>query len=51
LSYLADLEDPKLVDKRLRVVKKEIVDRWRALDGGYRLELENDVFWRLDEPA
>ncbi|MDH3642064.1 MAG: hypothetical protein OES38_08195, partial [Gammaproteobacteria bacterium] len=51
LTYLADLEDKKLVDKRVRVVRKEIVDRWRASDGGYRLELEHDVFWRLGEPA
>jgi hypothetical protein len=51
LTYLADLEDPKLVDQRLRLVKKEIVSRWRALDGGYRLELEHDVFWRLGKPA
>jgi uncharacterized repeat protein (TIGR01451 family) len=51
LTYLADLEDPKLVRKRVRVIKKEIVDRWKAIDGGYRLELENDVFWRLGGPA
>jgi len=51
LTYLADLEDPKLVERRLGVVKKEIVGRWRALDCCYRLELENDVFWRLDGPA
>ena len=51
LTYLADLEDPKLVEKRVRVVKQAIVDRWKAVDGGYRLELENDVFWRLGAPA
>ena len=51
LTYLADLEDPALVDKRVRVVKKEITRRWRNADGNYRLELENDVFWRLGGPA
>jgi len=35
----------------VRVVRKEIVDRWRVVDGGYRLEIEHDVFWRLGEPA
>jgi len=34
----------------LRAVKKQIVDRWQDLDS-YRLELEQDVFRRLGEPA
>ena len=51
LTYLADVEDPKLVKQRLRVVKKQIVRRWRELDCCYRLELEDDVFWRLGAPA
>ena len=51
LTYLADLEDPKLVNKRVKAMKREIADRWRALDCCYRLELEHDVFWRLGRPA
>ena len=51
LTYLADLEAPSLVNKRLKVIKREIVDRWRNVDGAYRLDLESDIFWRLDEPA
>ncbi len=51
LTYLADLEDPGLVDERVKAVKREIADRWRALDCCYRLELEHDVFWRLGAPA
>ena len=51
LTYLADLEDPKLVDKRVKLVKREIAQRWRSLDCCYRLELEHDVFWRLGGPA
>ncbi len=51
LTYLADLEDPKLVAKRVKVMKREIADRWRALDCCYRLELEHDVYWRLGAPA
>jgi uncharacterized repeat protein (TIGR01451 family)/fimbrial isopeptide formation D2 family protein len=51
LTYLADVEDPKLVKQRLRVVKKQIVRSWRELDCCYRLELEDDVFWRLGAPA
>ena len=51
VTYLADLEDPKLVKKRIKFVKKEIAQRWRDLDCCYRLELEHDVFWRLGGPA
>ena len=51
LTYLADLEDPQLVKARVKVVRKEIVKRWRALDADYRLELEHDVFWRRGAPA
>jgi large repetitive protein len=51
LTYLADLEDPKLVDARVKAVKQEIAARWRALDCCYELELEHDVFWRLGGPA
>jgi uncharacterized repeat protein (TIGR01451 family) len=52
LSYLADLEDPRLVEHRLEVVKKQIMDAWRAPDGGaaYELTVETEVFWRRGGP-
>jgi uncharacterized repeat protein (TIGR01451 family) len=47
LSYLADVEDKGLVEKRLKAVKKEISGKW---DGGYRLTIETEVFWRRGSP-
>ncbi len=51
LTYLAELEEPALVSRRVAVMKREIETRWRGLDCCYRLELEHDVFWRLGHPA
>jgi hypothetical protein len=51
LTYLAELEDPGLVERRLDTVRREIDRRWRALDCCYRLEVEHDVFWRLGRSA
>ncbi|HEU4617123.1 MAG TPA: hypothetical protein VFV10_03745, partial [Gammaproteobacteria bacterium] len=52
LSYLADLEEPQLVDRRVAAVKKEILDAWRALPDccAYELEIESEVFWRRGAP-
>jgi uncharacterized repeat protein (TIGR01451 family) len=50
LSYVADLEDPELVDGRLEVVKRQIEEEWMELDCCYRLEVEPEVFWRLGSP-
>ena len=47
LSYVADLEDPALVDQRLATIKRQIETEWAALDCCYRLEVEPEVFWRL----
>jgi large repetitive protein len=51
LSYLADLEDPRLVERRLAAVKREILDAWQALDCCDELEVEQEVFWRRGAPA
>lgn len=51
LSYLADLEEPDLVDRRLQVVKQRIANQWNALNCCYRLVIEPEVFWRLGAPA
>jgi hypothetical protein len=51
LSYLADVEDPRLVSQRLDTVKKEIMDAWKASEAGpYELKVEPEVFWRRGEP-
>jgi uncharacterized repeat protein (TIGR01451 family) len=50
LSYLADLEDEALVKRRVEAVKKQLTDAWEASDGGYRLTVELDIFWRLGGP-
>ncbi len=47
LSYLADVENKGLVEKRLKALKKEIAGKW---DGGYRLTIETEVFWRRGSP-
>ena len=53
LSYLADLEDPQLVDARLQALRERIEEAWRATEGGpaYELAIEPDVFWRRGEPV
>jgi uncharacterized repeat protein (TIGR01451 family) len=53
LSYLADVEDPQLVDARLKALRKQIDTAWHATEGGpsYELAIEPEVFWRRGEPA
>jgi hypothetical protein len=53
LSYLADLEDPQLVDARLKALRRRIEQAWNAAEGGpaYELAIEPDVFWRRGEPT
>jgi hypothetical protein len=50
LSYVADLEDPKLVDERMATLKKQITDAWEAMNCCYQLTIEPEVFWRLGAP-
>ncbi|MRR33088.1 DUF11 domain-containing protein [bacterium] len=47
LSYLAEVENRGLVEDRLKALKKEITGKW---DGGYRLTIETEVFWRRGSP-
>jgi uncharacterized repeat protein (TIGR01451 family) len=53
LSYLADLEDPELVDARLKALRERIEEAWNATEGGpsYELAIEPDVFWRRGAPT
>ncbi len=50
LSYLADVEREGLVDDRLDALEKEIIRQWAQSDGGYRLAVETEVFWRRGAP-
>jgi large repetitive protein len=51
LSYLADLEDPQLVERRLEMVRQDVLDAWQALACCDALEVEQEVFWRRGAPA
>jgi uncharacterized repeat protein (TIGR01451 family)/fimbrial isopeptide formation D2 family protein len=50
LSYLAEIEDPQLVERRLNAVKEQVLSGWKALDASYELKIEPEVFWRLGSP-
>ena len=50
LSYLADVDDPGLVDDRIEAVKDEIRQRWKDLNCCYKLMIESEVFWRTGGP-
>jgi uncharacterized repeat protein (TIGR01451 family)/fimbrial isopeptide formation D2 family protein len=50
LSYLADVEAKGLVDKRLKALKNEIAKQWDRSKGGYRLDIETEIFWRRGAP-
>jgi hypothetical protein len=51
ISYLADVEDEQLVQRRLNAVKQQILSAWKAADASYALEVEPEVFWRRGGPA
>jgi uncharacterized repeat protein (TIGR01451 family)/fimbrial isopeptide formation D2 family protein len=50
LSYVADVEDPRLVEQRLAAMKQDIIEAWEALDCCYQLTVEPEVFWRRGGP-
>ena len=50
LSYLADVENEQLVQRRLEAIKSEIASRWQSLNASYQLTIEPEVFWRLGAP-
>jgi uncharacterized repeat protein (TIGR01451 family) len=52
LSYLADLEEPQLVEQRLDALREQIETAWRAAEDccAYDLAIEPEVFWRRGEP-
>jgi large repetitive protein len=50
LSYLADVEDSRLVEQRLNAVKEQITAAWRTLHCCYELTVESEVFWLRGGP-
>jgi len=50
LSYMADIEDPGLVEDRVEALENEILRLWDEQGCCYKLEIESDVFWRLGGP-
>ncbi len=50
LSYLAEVEDEQLVERRLKAVKQQVLDAWKALNCCYQLTIEPETFWRLGGP-
>jgi uncharacterized repeat protein (TIGR01451 family) len=50
LSYLADVEDADLVERRIEMLRKQIAGAWQAVDCCSRLTIEHEVFWRLGAP-
>jgi hypothetical protein len=51
LSYLADVEDEQLVDRRMNAIKAEILRSAMESRLSYPLTIEPEVFWRLGAPA
>jgi uncharacterized repeat protein (TIGR01451 family) len=49
LSYVADVEPRKLVERRLDAVKALVAQAWQARDGD-PLSIETEVFWRRGGP-
>jgi uncharacterized repeat protein (TIGR01451 family) len=49
ISYIADLETPKVVKSRLEAVKGMLASKWGK--GNYRLMVETEVYWRRGEPV
>ena len=50
LSYLGDVERKDLVQERLEALKEKITKQWKQSDGGYRLAIETEIFWRRGAP-
>jgi len=50
LSYLADVEDADLVERRVQAIRRQITESWEAKNSSYQLTIEPEVFWRLGGP-
>ncbi|HEY6927948.1 MAG TPA: SdrD B-like domain-containing protein, partial [Steroidobacteraceae bacterium] len=50
LSYVADTEDERLVERRVEAIKRQLTDAWAAKKDSYVLSIEPEVFWRRGGP-
>jgi hypothetical protein len=50
LAYMAEVEDEKLVEARLQMLKQETANLWAQQNGPYELVIETEVFWRTGAP-
>ncbi len=50
LSYIADTEDADLVERRLKAVRRQLQEDWKALDCCYELTIEPEIYWRRGAP-
>jgi len=49
LSYIADIEDAGLVERRVEAIKRQLTKAWDKKS--YPLTIEPEVFWRRGAPA
>jgi large repetitive protein len=50
LSYIADVEDAALVDRRMEAIKQQLTEAWDATNDKNALTIEPVVFWRRGAP-
>jgi hypothetical protein len=50
LSYVADIEAERLVERRLDAIREQIEQAWESQPGRYRLVIEPEVFWHRGGP-
>jgi hypothetical protein len=50
LSYVADVEEESLVERRLEALKSDILEAWDEKNCCYKLVVEPEIFWRLGGP-
>ena len=51
LSYVADIEDKALVEKRMQSIQKQLTKTWESAKSSYVLTIEPEVFWRRGAPV
>ncbi|MDH3626720.1 MAG: hypothetical protein OEV00_00025 [Acidobacteriota bacterium] len=50
LSYVADTEELRLVERRMEAIHRRVTEAWEASGTPYPLTIEPEIFWRLGGP-
>jgi uncharacterized repeat protein (TIGR01451 family) len=50
LSYIADIEDAALVDRRVEAIKRQLTEAWKGANDSSVLTIEPEIFWRRGGP-